>query len=113
MASWLARASEVAEYPSFSPQSALARHVGASRRNPTRRVVATWTIPGGGTPDMGGVSVDGSKLWLSGRRDNVVYVWDTRTGTLLAKIPVGVEPHGLAVWPQPGRFSLGHTGNTR
>jgi len=28
-------------------------------------------------------------------------------------IPVGLEPHGLAVWPQPGRFSLGHTGNTR
>ncbi|HMA45774.1 MAG TPA: YncE family protein [Frankiaceae bacterium] len=79
----------------------------------TRRVVATWTIPGGGTPDMGGVSVDGSRLWLSGRRDDVVYAWDTRTGTLLAKIPVGLEPHGLAVWPQPGRFSLGHTGNTR
>jgi len=29
------------------------------------------------------------------------------------KIPVGKEPHGLAVWPQPGRYSLGHTGNTR
>ena len=29
------------------------------------------------------------------------------------RIPVGKEPHGLAVWPQPGRFSLGHTGNMR
>ena len=28
-------------------------------------------------------------------------------------IPVGREPHGLAVWPQPGRYSLGHTGNMR
>jgi hypothetical protein len=24
-----------------------------------------------------------------------------------------VEPHGLCVWPQPGRYSLGHTGITR
>ena len=28
-------------------------------------------------------------------------------------IPVGKEPHGLTVWPQPGRYSLGHTGNLR
>jgi len=27
--------------------------------------------------------------------------------------PAGIEPHGLLVWPQPGRYSLGHTGNTR
>jgi hypothetical protein len=27
--------------------------------------------------------------------------------------PVGKEPHGLTVWPQPGRYSLGHTGNMR
>ena len=38
---------------------------------------------------------------------------DTATGPLLAKIPVGVQPHGLCVWPQPGRYSLGHTGITR
>ena len=31
----------------------------------------------------------------------------------LAKIPVGVSPHGLCVWPQPGRYSLGHTGILR
>jgi hypothetical protein len=24
-----------------------------------------------------------------------------------------MEPHGLTVWPQPGRYSLGHTGNMR
>ena len=28
-------------------------------------------------------------------------------------IPVGAEPHGLCVWPQPGRYSLGHTGILR
>ena len=28
-------------------------------------------------------------------------------------VPVGVQPHGLCVWPQPGRYSLGHTGVTR
>jgi YVTN family beta-propeller protein len=62
---------------------------------------------------MGGVTVDGKQLWLAGRYDNVVYVFDTTTGRLLHKIPVDAGPHGLAVWPQPGRFSLGHTGNMR
>jgi YVTN family beta-propeller protein len=78
----------------------------------TRQVVATWPIPGGGSPDMGNVSVDGKVLWLSGRFDNVVYAIDTMSGEVRS-IPVGKEPHGLAVWPQPGRYSLGHTGNMR
>jgi len=78
-----------------------------------RTVVATWPIAGGGSPDMGGVSVDGSELWLSGRYDQEVYVFDTRTGGLTYRIKVGRDPHGLAVWPQPGRYSLGHTGNMR
>lgn len=79
----------------------------------TNKIVDTWTIPGGGSPDMGGVSADGSMLWLSGRYDGVVYGFKTRTGRLVAKIPVGGSPHGMAVWPQPGRYSLGHTGNMR
>ncbi len=79
----------------------------------TKKIVTTWWIPGGGSPDMGGLSPDGKVLWLSGRYDNVVYVISTVTGRLLAKIPVGSQPHGLCVWPQPGRYSLGHTGITR
>jgi len=79
----------------------------------TRRVVAKWRIPGGGSPDMGGVSADGKVLWLSGRYNGVVYAISTRNGRLLAKIPVGAGPHGLCVWPQPGRYSLGHTGVLR
>jgi YVTN family beta-propeller protein len=78
----------------------------------TRKVVATWPIPGAGSPDMGNVTVDGKHLWLSGRYDNVVYVIDTTSGEVRT-IPVGREPHGLTVWPQPGRYSLGHTGNMR
>jgi YVTN family beta-propeller protein len=78
----------------------------------TRKIVATWSIPGGGSPDMGNVSVDGKTLWLSGRYDNVVYAIDTASGRVTS-IPVGKEPHGLTVWPQPGRYSLGHTGNMR
>ena len=78
----------------------------------SRTVVATWPVPGGGSPDMGNVSADGKTLWLSGRYDNVVYAIDTGNGDV-KKIPVGKEPHGLAVWPQPGRYSLGHTGNMR
>ena len=79
----------------------------------TRKIVATWPIPGAGSPDMGNVSVDGKQLWLSGRYDRVVYVIDTTTGAMVKTIPVGHEPHGLTVWPQPGRYSLGHTGNMR
>jgi DNA-binding beta-propeller fold protein YncE len=62
---------------------------------------------------MGGLSADGKELWLSGRYDDEVYVFDTGHGTLIKRIKVGLEPHGLCVWPQPGRFSLGHTGNMR
>ena len=79
----------------------------------SRKVVRTWRLPGGGSPDMGGVSADGKVLWLSGRYNRVVYAISTRDGTLLARIPVGAGPHGLCVWPQPGRYSLGHTGILR
>ena len=78
----------------------------------TRQVVKTWPIPGG-SPDMGNVSADGRVLWLSGRYDNQAYAIDTRTGKLLARVPVGAGPHGICVWPQPGRYSLGHTGIMR
>ena len=78
----------------------------------SRSVVKTWPIEGGGSPDMGNVSADGKFLWLSGRYDNVVYRFSTDTGAV-DQVKVGREPHGLTVWPQPGRYSLGHTGNMR
>ena len=78
----------------------------------TGKVLKTWPVPGGGSPDMGNVSADGKHLWLSGRYDDVVYRFDTTTGAV-DFIPVGKQPHGLAVWPQPGRYNLGHTGNLR
>lgn len=78
----------------------------------TRSVVKTWPIAGGGSPDMGNVSADGKHLWLSGRYDHVVYRFDTTSGAV-DQVKVGREPHGLTVWPQPGRYSLGHTGNMR
>ncbi|WP_353944831.1 PQQ-binding-like beta-propeller repeat protein [Streptomyces sp. HUAS MG91] len=74
------------------------------------RLTKKWRLPQGGSPDMGGVSADGNTLWLSGRYDSEVYAIDTRTGVQVARIPVGNGPHGLAVYPQPGRYSLGHTG---
>jgi YVTN family beta-propeller protein len=76
----------------------------------SRKVVDIWRIPGGGSPDMGGVSADGKVLWLAGRYNAEVYAFDTSDGHLLARIPVGSGPHGLCVYPQPGRYSLGHTG---
>jgi DNA-binding beta-propeller fold protein YncE len=77
------------------------------------RAVAKWRLPGGGSPDMGGVSADGRTLWVSGRYNGEVYAVDTRSGRLRARIRVGAGPHGLCVWPQPGRRSLGHTGAMR
>ncbi|MFD8705434.1 hypothetical protein ACFV1W_22950 [Kitasatospora sp. NPDC059648] len=76
----------------------------------TKQVTATWHLPGGGSPDMGGVSADGKVLWLSGRYDSAVYAISTDDGHLISKIKVGAGPHGLCVYPQPGRYSLGHTG---
>ena len=78
----------------------------------TEKIVARWPVPGGGSPDMGNVSADGKWLWLAARYDNVVYRFDTSSGAV-TQIKVGAEPHGLTVWPQPGRYSLGHTGNMR
>jgi DNA-binding beta-propeller fold protein YncE len=79
----------------------------------TRRPYRKWHLPGGGSPDMGGVSADGRVLWLSGRYNSEVYAISTRTGRLLHRISVGRGPHGMAVWPQPGRYSIGHTGILR
>jgi YVTN family beta-propeller protein len=75
-----------------------------------KKVVKKWRIPHGGSPDMGGISADGNVLWLSGRYDAEVYAIDTSTGKLITRIAVGKGPHGLCVYPQPGRYSLGHTG---
>jgi YVTN family beta-propeller protein len=75
----------------------------------TNTVVGTWTSPHG-SPDMGGISADGKTLWISGRYSGEVYAIDTTTGQLRARIRVGAQPHGLCVYPQPGRYSLGHTG---
>ena len=79
----------------------------------TNELVHKWWIPGGGSPDMGGISPDGTVMWWSGRYNGVVYAMSTRSGRLLATIPVGAGPHGVCVFPQPGRYSLGHTGNFR
>ncbi len=78
-----------------------------------RRVIATWQLPLPASPDMGGVSANGRVLWLSGRYNAVVYAISTVTGHLIKAIPVGSGPHGLCVWPQPGSYSLGHTGILR
>jgi DNA-binding beta-propeller fold protein YncE len=76
-------------------------------------IVARWGIPGGGSPDMGNISADGRYLWLAARYDDVVYRFDTQDGGKVQQVKVGAEPHGLTVWPIPGRYSLGHTGNMR
>lgn len=56
----------------------------------TRKVSATWPIPGGGSPDMGNLSADGKYLWLSGRYDDEVYRFHT-TSSAVDKVKVGVS----------------------
>lgn len=77
------------------------------------KIVDTWPIPGGGSPDMGNLSADGRVFWVSGRYNSEVYAIDIVDWKLLARIPVGRGPHGLTIWPQPGRYSTGHTGVMR
>jgi DNA-binding beta-propeller fold protein YncE len=79
----------------------------------TRRPYRKWRLPGHASPDMGGVSADGRVLWLSGRYDAEVYGISTSSGRVLHRVKVGAGPHGMAVWPQPGRYSIGHTGILR
>lgn len=76
----------------------------------TRTVTAKWTIPGGGSPDMLQLNPAGTQLWASGRYHSTVYVFDTTTGAVLARIPVGSEDHGLTYFPNVGMHSLGHNG---
>ena len=77
------------------------------------KLIAKWKIPGGGSPDMGNISADGNYFWVSGRYDDEVYVFNIPAGKFVTRIKVGNEPHGLTIWPQPGRYSLGHTGILR
>jgi len=77
------------------------------------KLIAKWKIPGGGSPDMGNISADGKFFWVSGRYNDEVYVFNIEKGTFVTRIKVGQEPHGLTIWPQPGRYSLGHTGILR
>ena len=74
----------------------------------TRKVVKTWNV--GGSPDMLQVSADGRQLWTTNRFGASVSVIDTKTGRVLHTIAVGGHPHGLTLFPQPGRYSIGHNG---
>jgi YVTN family beta-propeller protein len=74
----------------------------------TNKIVRTWNV--GGSPDMLQTSADGRELWVSNRFDGTVTVVRTSIGRVTHTIPVGSSPHGLTLFPQPGRFSLGHNG---
>ena len=56
---------------------------------------------------MGGLSADGKELWVSGCYDDEVYVFDTQRGVLIARIEVGIEPHGLCVCRNRGESHSG------
>lgn len=74
----------------------------------TRSVRQTWRV--GGSPDMIQVSADGARLWVSNRFHGSVSVIDTTDGRVIATIPTGAGAHGVSLFPQPGRYSVGHNG---
>ena len=76
----------------------------------TRKVARKWQLPGGGSPDMGGVSADGKVLWLAGRYNSEVYAIDTTDGKLLARIKVGAGRTGSACTRSPGAIRWGTPG---
>ncbi len=71
-------------------------------------IAKTWTI--GGSPDMVQVSTDGQQIWTSARNHGHIIVVDSNNGNVIQRIPTGAAPHGLTIFPQPGRFSIGHNG---
>ncbi|MBE1533724.1 YncE family protein [Actinomadura algeriensis] len=75
----------------------------------TRAVTARWPLPGRAAPVVGGVSADGTALWLAAP-PGVVYSISTVTGRVLHHLRVPGRPTSLVVHPQPGRYSLGGTG---
>jgi YVTN family beta-propeller protein len=86
-----------------------------------RKPVGYLRLQRGSMPQDIRVSPDGRVMYVADMMADGAHVIDpvafkeinTADGSLIARIAVGVEPHGLCVWPQPGRFSLGHTGNMR
>ena len=74
----------------------------------TRTVRATWKV--GGSPDMIQVSADGTQLWASNRFHGSVSVIDATSGRVIATVATGAGAHGVSLFPQPGRYSVGHNG---
>ncbi|GAA2451642.1 hypothetical protein GCM10010191_82300 [Actinomadura vinacea] len=76
----------------------------------TRRVSHLWRLPSGQAAVPGGVSADGTALWLSDPAAGTVYALSTGTGRPLYAVRVGGRPGNPCVYPQPARYSLGGPG---
>ena len=86
------------------------RHLGASVRSPGRTPVGEATTPVPTWAESRPTArCSGCRVGMTPTSTRST----PRRGQELARIPVGYGPHGLCVWPQPGRYSLGHTGILR
>ena len=83
-------------------------------------VAPAWAPPGiveyviprpGNFPHDPAVAADGS-VWYTDQHNSYIGHLDPGTGKIVDyRTPTpGSGPHGLCVYPQPGRYSLGHTG---
>ncbi|WP_433328981.1 YncE family protein [Spirillospora sp. CA-294931] len=74
----------------------------------TRKVTSRWPLPRALTPAVpGGISADGTTLWLSAPKAGTVYALSAHTGRLQAKLKTGGTPQAPVPYPQPARYSLG------
>ena len=56
-------------------------------------------IPAGKRIDIITITPDGRRLYVTSRDTNTVIAIDTLTEKIIAEIPVGKDPHGIAVLP--------------
>jgi len=75
----------------------------------TRTLLDQLSIPGGG--QYGQAVILGDKLFVALLRlDNEVAVIDTKTNTMIERVPVGLTPIGMGLTPDGSKLYVGNFG---
>ncbi|MEU6038703.1 hypothetical protein ABZ801_25170 [Actinomadura sp. NPDC047616] len=78
-----------------------------------RRVTARRRLPRTGRTAPGGVTVDGTALWLTAPAAGTAYAVSPDDGRLTRTVRLDGRPANALLYPQPGRYSLGGTAHFR
>ena len=95
------------------PRPAEGQGQRVGRRFRDRKIEANWPIPGRRQPRHGQRQRRRQAGCGCRAATTTSCTCSTRRPARSRASRSGKEPHGLTVWPQPGRYSLGHTGNMR